>query len=171
MCLVAINVLFIVDIELTLRRNKGHQTDEEGQWGFGQILALLLLVMPLRDAWNALRRIRNRFQQQFEQIFLTVIEAKSSAETINDLGELVRAGANPQKSISGRFENFLQLAAYYGKRDLVDFLLPVDGNKRASVDALGTTMNLYQVNDANHFQVGIMERRFRLHLRGATIRL
>ena len=75
-CLVAINILFIVDIELTLRRNKENQTDEERQWGFGQILALLFLVVPLRDALNALRDIRNSFQQQFEQLFQTAAEAK-----------------------------------------------------------------------------------------------
>ncbi|KAJ7742378.1 hypothetical protein B0H14DRAFT_3897754, partial [Mycena olivaceomarginata] len=34
--LVAINILFIADIELTLRRNKGNQTGDEATWGFGQ---------------------------------------------------------------------------------------------------------------------------------------
>ncbi len=170
-CLVAVNVLFIVDVELTLRRNKENQTDEERQWGFGQILALLLLVVPLRDAWNALRHIRNRFQQQFEQMFRTVAEAKPVEETVKDLDKLVRDGANPRKPISGRFANFLQLAAYYGKLDLVTFLLSMDENKLVSVDAPGMTMNLYRGNVTNHFQVEIMERRFRLRLRAAMIRL
>ena len=114
-CLVAINVLFIVDIELTLQRNKKHQTDEEREWGFGQILALLLLIVPLRDAWNALRVIRSRPQQQFEVLFKTSAKA---ASVVEKLGELVTAGADPGKPISGKFANFLQLAAYYGKRDL-----------------------------------------------------
>jgi len=170
-CLVAINILFIVDIELTLRRNKENQSDDERQWGFGQILALLLLVMPLRDAWNALRDIRDRFQQQFEQIFRTVAEAKPSKETRQDLSELVKAGANPGKPIPGPFANFLQLAAYYDKQDLVHFLLSMDENKRVSVNATGMTMNLYQVYVTNHFQVEIMERRLGLHLQGATMGL
>jgi len=170
-CLVAINVLFIIDIELTLRRNKENQTDEERQWGFGQILALLLLVVPLRDAWNALQDIRNRFQQQFEQLFQTVAEAKPLTETIEHLRKLVKAGANPQKPISGPFANFLQLAVYYGKKDLVTFLLSMDGNKHVFVNAAGTTMNLYQVNVMNRFQVEIMERHSRWPLQGATMRL
>jgi hypothetical protein len=53
--LVAINILFIVDIELTLRRNKGDQNGDDA-WGFGQVLALLLII-PLRDAWGALQDI------------------------------------------------------------------------------------------------------------------
>lgn len=149
--LVAINILLIVDIELTLRRNTANQTDEERQWGFGQILALLLLVMPLRDAWNALRDIRNNIQQQFEQLFQSAAEAKPLEETMRDLGELVVAGANPRKTISGRSANPLQLAAYTGNRKLVDFLLSRDGNNRAFVNAAGTTMDLYRVNVTNHF--------------------
>ncbi|KAJ7477497.1 hypothetical protein FB451DRAFT_1454293 [Mycena latifolia] len=68
--LVVINIVFLVDIELTLSRNKHHQSDEDNLWGFGQVLALLLLVMPLRDAWNALRDIQEALrgvQQQFHQ--------------------------------------------------------------------------------------------------------
>ena len=48
-CLAAINIIFIIDIELTLSRNKQDQSHEEAEWGFGQVLALLLLVVPLRD--------------------------------------------------------------------------------------------------------------------------
>jgi len=127
--------------------------------------------MPLRDAWHALRDIRNRLQQQFEQLFVTAAEAKPLTETINDLGKLIRDGANPRKLISERSANFLQLAAYYGKRDLVDFLLSRDANNRIPVDAASTTIKFYRVNVTNHFQVGIMERHFRWPLRGATMRL
>jgi hypothetical protein len=69
--LVAINILFIVDIELTLRRNKGDQTGDEATWGFGQVLALLLLIIPLRDAWGALQDIWEKLegvQKQFNEI-------------------------------------------------------------------------------------------------------
>jgi hypothetical protein len=170
-CLAVINVLFIVDIELTLGRNKEYQTDEERQWGFGQILALLLLVVPLRDAWNALRDIRNRFQQQFEQLFQTTVEAKPVGETVKALDRLVREGANPRKPISGRFANVLQLAVYYGKQELIDFILRQDANKLVPVNAPGRTMNLHRVNGMKHFQVEIMKRRFRLHPLGATMSL
>jgi hypothetical protein len=163
-CLAAINVLFIVDIELTLSRNREYQTDEERQWGFGQILALLLLVVPLRDAWNALRDIRNRFQQRFEQLFQTEAEAKPVGETVKALDELVTDGANPRKPLSGRFANVLQLAAYYGKQELIDFTL-LQG---VPVDEAGRTMSLHRVIGMKHFQV---ERRFRLHLLGVTMSL
>ncbi|KAJ7727798.1 hypothetical protein B0H14DRAFT_3899628 [Mycena olivaceomarginata] len=72
--LVAINILFIVDIELTLGRNKGDQ-NSDNEWGFGQVLALLLLIIPLRDAWGALQEIQEKirerlkgFQEQFEEL-------------------------------------------------------------------------------------------------------
>ena len=145
--LVAINVLFIVDIELTLQRNKKHQTDEEREWGFGQILALLLLIVPLRDAWNALRVIRSRPQQQFEELFETSAQATSVVEK---LAELVTAGADPGKQIPGKFANCLQLAAYHGKRDLVAFLLD-DEKRRVHVDDPGTTTNMYRVKWCESF--------------------
>ena len=39
------------------------------------------------------------------------------------VGKGSRFGANPRKAILARFANFLQLPAYYGKQDLVHFLL------------------------------------------------
>ncbi|KAJ7798614.1 hypothetical protein B0H14DRAFT_3886381 [Mycena olivaceomarginata] len=77
--LVAINILFIVDIELTLRHNKGDQTGNEATWGFGQVLALLLLIIPLRDAWGALQDIREKLksaQQQFDELLLRECQAE-----------------------------------------------------------------------------------------------
>jgi len=63
------------------------------------------------------------------------------------------------------------MAAYYGKQDVVTFLLSMDGNKHVFVNATGTTMNLYWVDVTNHFQVEIMERRLGLHLQGGTMGL
>lgn len=47
--LITINLIFLIDIEVTLQRNRSRQTPGESAWTFGQILALLLLVLPLRD--------------------------------------------------------------------------------------------------------------------------
>jgi hypothetical protein len=44
--LFAINVIFVVDIELTLRQNHNLQDSNESNWTFGQTLAMFLLVMP-----------------------------------------------------------------------------------------------------------------------------
>ena len=132
--LVAINILFIVDTELTLQRNKDNQQCGESDWGFGQILALLLLLVPLRDAWIALRNIQNNVQQRFEQAFRTVAEAEIARD---DLSKLLLDGANPRQQIPGRFGNFLQMAAYYGKQDLMKLLVPENGQTRVDVDAVG----------------------------------
>jgi hypothetical protein len=47
--LFAINIIFLVDIELTLQQNRYLKTSDESVWTFGQTLAMLLLVLPLRD--------------------------------------------------------------------------------------------------------------------------
>ncbi|KAJ6543350.1 ankyrin repeat-containing domain protein [Mycena vulgaris] len=121
--LVAFNILFIVDIERTLRRNKG---DENGdaEWGFGQVLALLLLVIPLRDAWGALREIRenrNGSQRQFEELLLRECQATSA---VKELKRLINQEANVNIWTADRkFGSTLELVAYYGKTELVEFLL------------------------------------------------
>jgi hypothetical protein len=132
-CLVAINLLFIVDTELTLQRNMHNQSNEERDWGFGQILALLLLLVPLRDVWIALRNIQNNVQQKFEQAFRTVAEAEMARD---DLFELLQKGARPQEQI-GRFGNFLQMAAYYGKLDLMKLVVENGCQNHVDVNAVG----------------------------------
>jgi hypothetical protein len=48
--LLAINVVFLVDVETTIyRARKGQQQLDESEWTFGQTLALLLLSLPIRD--------------------------------------------------------------------------------------------------------------------------
>ena len=134
-CLVAINLLFIVDTELTLQRNIHNQSDEERDWGFGQILALLLLLVPLRDAWMALRNIQKNVQQRFEQAFRTVAEAEMAQV---ELSTLLTKIARLQPQIPGRFGGFLQLAAYYGKQELVKLLVPENGGQNhVDVNAVG----------------------------------
>lgn len=46
-CLFIVNILFLTDIELSLVCNKHLQSGGEELWGFGQVLALLLLIVPL----------------------------------------------------------------------------------------------------------------------------
>ena len=114
-----------------------NQSIEEREWGFGQILALLLLVVPLRDAWVAFRNIQNNIQQRFEQAFRTVAEAATALDSLRDL----RKGANPWKPITGRFGHCLQLAAFYGSLILIDDLLSEDA-KKEEVNAVGKMLPL-----------------------------
>jgi hypothetical protein len=66
--LLAINLVFIIDIEVTRNMNIEIQADDEANWGFGQILAILLLLLPLRDLVEAIleRRLKQR-QEELEQ--------------------------------------------------------------------------------------------------------
>jgi hypothetical protein len=73
--LLAINVVFIVDIEVTRNLNITLQADNEANWDFGQILAILLLLLPLRDLIEALleRKLRQR-QGELDEDLMEAIE-------------------------------------------------------------------------------------------------
>ncbi|KAJ3503324.1 hypothetical protein NMY22_g18286 [Coprinellus aureogranulatus] len=95
--LFAINVVFIADIELTLHRNIGLQDREEEQWGFGQILAILLVLMPLRDLVEAIlaRRLR-RHELQIKEHELSAAWASALLRRdVDRILELVKEGADP----------------------------------------------------------------------------
>jgi hypothetical protein len=47
--LLSINIIFMADTELTIKRGAKFQQPGESQWTFGQTLALLLLSLPIRD--------------------------------------------------------------------------------------------------------------------------
>ena len=108
-CLLAINIIFLVDIELTLSRNRPSQIQGEGVWGFGQVLALLLLVVPLRDFLTSILEIRQRVmeerrsqevnQKKFEESLRRAIED----ETLEgyDFQDLIERGADPNTQIRG----------------------------------------------------------------------
>jgi len=148
-----INGIFLSDIELTLSRNKRIQSREEGRWGFGQVLALLLLVIPLRDFATSINDIREKIrekkereeemkreaQRQFEDSlrsaiqndtlenygFRDLIERGASSNTqLNGQYPLRRNEACPYQFITGaEFVTLLQFAAYKGNKELVEYLL------------------------------------------------
>jgi hypothetical protein len=131
LCLLAVNILFIIDIELTLRRNQANQTGGDDDWGFGQVLSLLLLIVPLRDAWKALQEIDEKLrdskkqqQKQLEDFFRAACEATPAHEELERL--LGQDGVTSKTQIVGNgeasFNSFLSMAAYYGKADLVKCL-------------------------------------------------
>jgi hypothetical protein len=124
-CLCIINILFIVDVELTLRRNKGDQADGDNEWGFGQVLSLLLLIVPLRDAGNAIQDIQEKIQDKLRGIqeqFEELIDRESKATGVaSELNRLMAAGAQLRQPKEGNFTDYLQQSAYYGRLDLVQY--------------------------------------------------
>ncbi|KAJ7041397.1 hypothetical protein C8F04DRAFT_157581 [Mycena alexandri] len=47
--LLVINIIFVVDTELAISRNEFRQAGQDNVWTLGQVLALLLVVLPLRS--------------------------------------------------------------------------------------------------------------------------
>ncbi|KAF7357316.1 Multiple ankyrin repeats single kh domain [Mycena sanguinolenta] len=99
-CLLIINLILLVDVELTLRRNKHKQSTGENDWGFGQVLALLLLVVPIQAIAH------NTFVG-------------------HDFQGLIEQGADPKVELDGAgpILSLLHFAASKGNNDLVQFLL------------------------------------------------
>ncbi|KAJ3548143.1 hypothetical protein NMY22_g1374 [Coprinellus aureogranulatus] len=91
--LLGVNIVFVVDIELTLRRNKELQAAGETEWGFGQVLAVLLLVMPLRDLIEMILARRQRRQEM--QIKNHEWKEAIMLWKADDILKMVKEGANP----------------------------------------------------------------------------
>ncbi|KAJ7059272.1 armadillo-type protein [Mycena amicta] len=128
-----INIILLVDIELTLRRNKRDQSPEEDQWGFGQILALLLLVVPLRDFVTSILDIREKVKREKEvkekvqKDFEEHLQQAVSNDTFegHDFKALIQGGADANVVIEGggQLVTLLQFAALQGNEGLIRFLL------------------------------------------------
>ncbi|KAJ7840531.1 hypothetical protein B0H14DRAFT_1058430 [Mycena olivaceomarginata] len=133
--LVAINILFIVDIELTLHRNKGNQNGDD-QWGFGQVLALLLLIIPLHDAWGALQDIWEKLagvQNRCAEFLGRICQA---TPVIEEFERLIKDGAKPNEPLclaDVTFGNALQLVAYHGTIELVQSLRLVESLEQQGI--------------------------------------
>jgi hypothetical protein len=84
--LLAVNIVFMVDIETTI---SFHHVAEDSQWTFGQTLAVLLLVLPLRDVImfivGVLKEERNR-KRRME----CTKELKAALEDKGDDGERMK---------------------------------------------------------------------------------
>jgi hypothetical protein len=108
-CLAVINIILLVDVELTLRRNKHDQSPEEDEWGFGQVLALLLLVVPLRDFVGSIldigekvkgeKEAKANIQKDFEKHLRQAIDGNTFVG--HDFQGLIDRGANPSVELQG----------------------------------------------------------------------
>ena len=100
--LLIINILFVVDIEATLKRNSRLQLEgEEDQWGFGQILAVLLLCLPLRDLVETI--LERRAKRRLGEIAAELKGALESQE-IDAIHRAVERGANLHKALDAKGE-------------------------------------------------------------------
>ncbi|KAJ3518323.1 hypothetical protein NMY22_g13736 [Coprinellus aureogranulatus] len=90
--LLAINIVFVIDIELTLRKNEYLQASGEAEWGFGQVLAVLLLFMPLRDLVEMMLARRQRRQEM--QIRNHELKEAIVVGNADDIVAMVKAGAD-----------------------------------------------------------------------------
>jgi hypothetical protein len=161
--LVAINVLFIADIELTLRRNKSDQNGDD-EWGFGQVLALLLLIIPLRDAWGALQDIREKLKGVQEQCAELLRRECQATPVVEELRRLIKKGAklNEPLRLSGlTFGSALQLVAYYGKIELVQSI-----GQEEIEDTPGTVPIFNNIYNPNYLKVDNFKQRSNLQQRG-----
>ncbi|KAJ7118285.1 armadillo-type protein [Mycena epipterygia] len=149
-CLALINVIQLVDVELTLLRNKRDQSNVEDEWGFGQVLALLLLVVPLRDFVTSILDIREKLErakvakEKIQTTFNDHLQHALDTDTFegHDFKGLIEQGADPnvelevdnvvwlrltqpllKNRVTSTGQILLQFAAYKGNEDLVKYLL------------------------------------------------
>ncbi|KAF5336382.1 hypothetical protein D9611_006550 [Ephemerocybe angulata] len=92
--LLSINIVFITDIELTLKRNAGLQlvTTNEGKWEFGQILSMLLLILPLRDLAETILARRTK---QRQKVLIPGLRTAFKCKEWRTVSDLVKMGADP----------------------------------------------------------------------------
>ncbi|KAF7338973.1 Multiple ankyrin repeats single kh domain [Mycena venus] len=131
--LFAVNVVFLIDIELTLRQNRKLQTSDESIWTFGQILAMLLLVLPLRD----LRVFGAR--RDVTALLKNAVRWHASTEILWDL---VRRGADVNVEVEGTSYPTVLLLAVSRRRDveLTRILLASGANPDIPDDTNGTAL-------------------------------
>jgi hypothetical protein len=76
--LLAINLVFTVDIELTRKININIQGEDEAERGFSQVLAILLPLLPLRDLVEAM--LSHRLKQRQGELDEDLREATQQEE-------------------------------------------------------------------------------------------
>ncbi|KAJ6461869.1 ankyrin repeat-containing domain protein [Mycena vitilis] len=150
--LFATNLIFLVDIEFTLRRNRAHQSTGESEWTFGQTLAILLLVLPVRDLAETILARREkkrqdelvrREKQRRDEHVISLQNAIRDDATIKTILDLIDTGADVNTKAEGcDYPAALILAASRGDVGFVNALLMrgaapnITGGKRGSALAI-----------------------------------
>ncbi|KAF5343939.1 hypothetical protein D9758_012147 [Tetrapyrgos nigripes] len=120
--LIAINLVFIVDTELTLQQN----IDTDGSnWTFGQVLAMVLIAVPLRDVVESSMQWREkRIEERMEKQNRLKREIGGQAKEMDAALSWVRRGANVNVKVEGyECVTALQVVSFHGNEDIVKILL------------------------------------------------
>ncbi|KAJ3518231.1 hypothetical protein NMY22_g13785 [Coprinellus aureogranulatus] len=145
--LFTVNVILIVDIELTLRRNRSLQATGEGEWGFGQVLAVLLLFMPLRDLLEMVLARRQRRQEM--QIREHEWREALHLGDVDKIVSLVRTGVDPNDK-AGDGRTALEVVALAGNWDAVREVVNAGANVKTEFqsDSYGTVLQAASATDS-----------------------
>jgi hypothetical protein len=102
--LLIINVIFIADIELALRRNREQAVldGDETAWSFGQILSMLLVVLPIRDLVETLlARREKRHEKKLIQAHTVSLQEVIRSEAVGHIEDLINQGADVNTQVKG----------------------------------------------------------------------
>jgi hypothetical protein len=109
MFLLVVNIVFMVDIETTIRF---HDVTDESQWTFGQTLAVLLLVLPLRDVFDFIMRVlKDKYHK--ERHTKCTQELKAALEDKGDEGKRMKRVKEAVKYADIRVEASGMLSALH----------------------------------------------------------
>ncbi|KAJ3526542.1 hypothetical protein NMY22_g10124 [Coprinellus aureogranulatus] len=118
--LLCINIMFIVDIELTLRRIRHYQDDASGnktEWAFGQILAMVLVFLPL------IVQQRRELQTKLNESLIKAIKS----EDVEQISCWVYAGADVNVQ-GGDGKTALEVTTLGKRWELVRFIVEAGAN-------------------------------------------
>ncbi|KAF5364446.1 hypothetical protein D9758_010658 [Tetrapyrgos nigripes] len=136
--LIAINLTFIIDTELTLQQNIGQ---DGSNWTFGQVLAMLLIAIPLRDLVETI--IFKRTEKQKRKIYTEALrrEIERQEEGMESALSWVKRGADVNVKVEGFvYVTALQGASYYGKKEFVELLLDKGADPNIQGGKYGTAL-------------------------------
>ncbi|KAF5363277.1 hypothetical protein D9756_000056 [Leucocoprinus leucothites] len=136
--LAIINIVLLVDTEVAIRKNRDLVTKGDGDWTFGQTLALLLLLIPMRDVGEAL--LERRAKRVGEKL-----KTASKAGNMDMVCDAIKSGVP-----KGAMESSIIAAFKEGHWNVVAVLLGGTASVKATYPSLQATLTAAsQINAIN----------------------